>query len=304
MPKRALITGITGQDGSYLAELLLEKGYEVYGLVRRSSSERSSTGSTHVLGAHPAPRRRPARPELADRRGRGGAPGRGLQPRGAVVRRRLVQGARLHRRRRRARRDAPARGDPPRQAGRPLLPGVVLGDVRQGARDAADREDAVPPALAVRRREGLRPLHHASTTARATACTRRNGILFNHESPRRGIEFVTRKITDGVARIKLGLAEDAAPRQPRRAARLGLRRRLRRGDVADAAAGRAGRLRHRHRARRTRCASSASSPSGTSGSTGSEHVVVDPALRAARRGRPAARRRVEGAQRSSAGSRG
>ncbi len=39
MAKRALITGITGQDGSYLAELLLDKGYEVFGLVRRSSSE-------------------------------------------------------------------------------------------------------------------------------------------------------------------------------------------------------------------------------------------------------------------------
>ena len=39
MGKRALITGLTGQDGSYLAELLLDKGYEVYGLMRRSSSE-------------------------------------------------------------------------------------------------------------------------------------------------------------------------------------------------------------------------------------------------------------------------
>jgi GDP-D-mannose dehydratase len=38
MPKRALITGITGQDGSYLTELLLEKGYEVFGIIRRSSS--------------------------------------------------------------------------------------------------------------------------------------------------------------------------------------------------------------------------------------------------------------------------
>ncbi|MCS6873022.1 MAG: GDP-mannose 4,6-dehydratase, partial [Anaerolineae bacterium] len=42
MAKRALITGITGQDGSYLAELLLEKGYEVYGLVRRTSTQRFS----------------------------------------------------------------------------------------------------------------------------------------------------------------------------------------------------------------------------------------------------------------------
>ena len=66
-----------------------------------------------------------------------------------------------------------------------------------------------------------------------------SGILFNHESPRRGLEFVTRKISDGVARIKLGLDRRAAARQPRRQARLGLRRRLRRGDVADAAAGRA-----------------------------------------------------------------
>ena len=74
-----------------------------------------------------------------------------------------------------------------------------------------------------------------------------SGILFNHESPRRGIEFVTRKVTDGVARIKLGLADklmlgnrDALPR-------LGLLRRLRARDVADAAAGPAGRLRGRDR---------------------------------------------------------
>ena len=74
-----------------------------------------------------------------------------------------------------------------------------------------------------------------------------SGILFNHESPRRGLEFVTRKVTDAAARIKLGLANEAAPRQPRRAARLGIRRRLRRRHVAHAAAGRAGRLRDRHR---------------------------------------------------------
>ena len=74
-----------------------------------------------------------------------------------------------------------------------------------------------------------------------------NGILFNHETPRRGETFVTRKITRAVGRIKLGLQEKLYPRQSRRQARLGLRRRLRRGDVADAAAGRARRLRHRHR---------------------------------------------------------
>ena len=74
-----------------------------------------------------------------------------------------------------------------------------------------------------------------------------SGILFNHESPRRGLEFVTRKVTDGAARIALGLADRAADGQPRRRARLGLRRRLRAGDVADAPAARAERLRRRHR---------------------------------------------------------
>ena len=103
-----------------------------------------------------------------------------------------------------------------------------------------------------------------------------SGILFNHESPRRGLEFVTRKVTDGVARIKLGLAEHAVARQSRRAARLGLRRRLRAGDVADAAAGRAGRLRHRDRRERTRCASWWRSRSATSASTGRSTCELDP----------------------------
>ena len=63
-----------------------------------------------------------------------------------------------------------------------------------------------------------------------------SGILFNHESPLRGKEFVTRKVTDAVARIKLGLQDKLQAGQSRRPARLGLRRRLRRGHVADAAA--------------------------------------------------------------------
>ena len=74
-----------------------------------------------------------------------------------------------------------------------------------------------------------------------------SGILFNHEGPRRGLEFVTRKVTNAVARIKLGLQHEHRARQPRLEARLGLRRRLREGDVVDAAAGRARRLRRRHR---------------------------------------------------------
>ena len=65
--KRALITGITGQDGSYLAELLLEKGYEVHGIVRRSSTE-TFERIAHLTGRdHPAPGR-PARSAVDHRR--------------------------------------------------------------------------------------------------------------------------------------------------------------------------------------------------------------------------------------------
>ena len=67
-----------------------------------------------------------------------------------------------------------------------------------------------------RRRYGL----HASS-----------GILFNHESPRRPLDFLPRKVADGAARISLGLERDAPARRPRRAPRLGLRRRLRPRDV-------------------------------------------------------------------------
>ena len=73
-----------------------------------------------------------------------------------------------------------------------------------------------------------------------------SGILFNHESPRRDFEFVTRKITSGVARIGWA-GRGAAAGQPGGAARLGPRAGVRAGDVADAATGRAGRLRDRDR---------------------------------------------------------
>ena len=101
--KRALITGITGQDGSYLAELLLEKGYEVHGLIRRAS--------TFNTEPHRAPLPRPARPDDAavpalrrpDRRqpardaAREDPPRRGLQPRGAEPRAGVVRRAGVHR---------------------------------------------------------------------------------------------------------------------------------------------------------------------------------------------------------------
>ena len=74
-----------------------------------------------------------------------------------------------------------------------------------------------------------------------------NGILFNHESPMRGETFVTRKITRGLARIKVGLQAELLSRQSRRQARLGPCPRLHRDAVADAAAGETAGLRHRHR---------------------------------------------------------
>ena len=73
-----------------------------------------------------------------------------------------------------------------------------------------------------------------------------SGILFNHELPLRGPEFVTRKITQGLARSGGRRRPPGSARQSRRAPRLGLRRRLCRRHVADAAAGKAGRLRARH----------------------------------------------------------
>ena len=74
-----------------------------------------------------------------------------------------------------------------------------------------------------------------------------NGILFNHGGPRRGIEFVERKVTNAVARIKLGLQDSLTLGNLDCLTGLGLRRGLRRSHVADAPPGRPGRLRHRLR---------------------------------------------------------
>ena len=70
------------------------------------------------------------------------------------------------------------------------------------------RDDAVLPALAVRRGQGLRPLHHGQLPRVVRPVRRLRDPLQPRESPRRGLEFVTRKISDGVARIKLGLADE------------------------------------------------------------------------------------------------
>ncbi len=170
-PKRAIITGITGQDGSYLAELLLEKGYEVFGVVRRSSAP-NLWRIEHLLDRITL---RPA--DLLDQ----------------LSLMRIVQDVRPHEFYNLAAMSfVPASWDQPLLTGEfnaqgvtrvleairqvdpwhPHLPGVVERDVRQGARGAADRADAVLSAQPVRRVEGVRATTSRSTTARATACSR------------------------------------------------------------------------------------------------------------------------------------
>ena len=294
---RALITGITGQDGSYLAELLLDKGYEVHGVVRRSSTE-----YVRAHRAHPRPASRSPRPTSSTScrsspRSQRGRARRGLQPRRPVVRADLVEASRC----------SPASSPRSASRGCSRRSGSVDPKIRfYQASSSRDVRQGPSRRRRTRTRRSTRAARTASRRSTATASPSTtasrygmyacSGILFNHESPRRGLEFVTRKVTDGVARIKLGLRRRAAARQPRRPARLGLRRRLRRGDVADAPAGRAGRLRRRAPARRTRSASSCDIAFAHAGLDWTQHVVADPALIPPGRGRPARRRRVEGAR--------
>ena len=168
MPKRALITGISGQDGSYLAELLLEKGYEVHGLVRGSPDQ-----PFERLAAHPGPsstaRGGPARRGSLFDVIRHGHPGRGLQPRRESS---VSQSWRLRSPPPSTRRSA-SRGcwrPSATSAGGALLPGFVQRDVRQ-VRETPQNERrrsirAAPTAS--RRSTGT---SSPSTTARASGST-------------------------------------------------------------------------------------------------------------------------------------
>jgi GDPmannose 4,6-dehydratase len=205
MAKRALITGITGQDGSYLAELLLEKGYEVVGVVRRSSAP-DLWRIRHLLD------RITLRPgDLLDQLS--------LVRIIADVQPREVYNLA-------AMSFVPASWDQPLLTGEFNSMGVtrVLEAIRQV--DPAIRlyqassSEMFGKVREVPQRE-LTPFHPRSPYGVSkvfghyiTVNYRESyglfavsGILFNHESPRRGLEFVTRKVTDGVARIKLGLAD-------------------------------------------------------------------------------------------------
>jgi GDPmannose 4,6-dehydratase len=206
MPRTALITGITGQDGSYLAELLLSKGYEVHGTFRRSSTD------TLERVAH-----------LKDR----------LQLHQADL---LDQASLVH-----LLRDVcphevynlAAQSFVPTSWNQPILTGECTGLgvtrmleairlVDTGIRFyQASSSEMFGKVQEVPQRETT-PLYPRSPYGVAKvyghwitvnyresygmfACS---GILFNHESPRRGLEFVTRKITHAVARIKLGLQDE------------------------------------------------------------------------------------------------
>ena len=205
-PKRALITGITGQDGSYLAELLLEKGYEVCGMVRRASVEKFER--IEHLRSRVELRQadlldqlslielvRDFRPdELYNLAAQSFVPTSWSQPMltaefDAVGVTRMLEAVRLV--------DSKIRFY---QASSSEMFGKV--------REVPQRETT---AFHPRSPYGVAKVygHYITVNYRESygifACS---GILFNHESPRRGLEFVTRKVTDGAARIHLGLASE------------------------------------------------------------------------------------------------
>ncbi len=205
MPK-ALITGITGQDGSYLAELLLEKGYEVVGVVRRTSHH-SYERIEHLLD----------RIEIV--------PADLLDQHSLTV---VLQDTRpdeVY--------NLAAQSYVPTSWSQPVLTGefTALGVTRilEAVRLAhptarfyqASSSEMFGRVTETPQRETTSfyprsPYGVAKAYGHWITVNYResyglyavSGILFNHESPRRGIEFVTRKVTDGVARIKLGLARE------------------------------------------------------------------------------------------------
>ncbi|MBM7053745.1 GDP-mannose 4,6-dehydratase [Streptomyces durocortorensis] len=211
MAKTALITGVTGQDGSYLAELLLDKGYTVHGLIRRSSSFNTER-IDHIYQGPEEPERSFVlhHADLSD----GVALVnllRDIQPDEVYN-----LGAQSHVR---VSFDAPLyTGDVTGLGTVRLLEAVRASGIQTRIYQASSSEmfGASPPP-----QNEKTPFHPRSpySVAKvysywATVNYREaygmfavNGILFNHESPRRGETFVTRKITRGVARIKAGLQD-------------------------------------------------------------------------------------------------
>ena len=208
--KKAFVTGITGQDGAYLAELLLGKGYEVHGLMRRSSTADVNDHRLRWLGI--ADRVRLVDGDLTDLSG--------------LIRSvREVMPDEVY--------NLAAQSFVKSSWQQPLLTGTVTG---LGAANMLEAVRLVCPAARFYQasssemfgliQEAVQsettPFYPRSPYAAAklyghwmTVNYRESfglhassGILFNHESPLRGIEFVTRKVTDAVARIKLGLKDE------------------------------------------------------------------------------------------------
>ena len=208
MSKRAIITGITGQDGSYLAELLLEKGYEVVGVTRRLSAPNLQR-IEHLRG----------RIELR--------PGDLLDQMSLL---KVVDEVRPHEFYNLAAMSfVPASWDQPMLTGEYNAQGVtrMLDVIRRldtsirfyqasssemfgKVREIPQTEDT---PFYPRSPYGVSKVfaHYITVNYRESYdLFAVSGVLFNHESPRRGLEFVTRKVSDGVARIKLGLADHLA----------------------------------------------------------------------------------------------
>ena len=209
--KRALITGITGQDGSYLAELLLAKGYEVHGLVRRASTFNTSRLNNIYQDPHEAKVRLLL--HYGDLSDSGGLVNliRDLQPDEIYH-----LGAQSH---------VMVSFDIPEYTGETTGMGTVrileanrASQVQTRFYQASSSEmfgAAPPPQNEDTKFHPRSPYGVAKLFAYWTAVNFReahgifasNGILHNHESPRRGETFVTRKITRAVARIKAGLQD-------------------------------------------------------------------------------------------------
>jgi GDPmannose 4,6-dehydratase len=204
MVKRALITGITGQDGSYLAELLLDKGYEVFGLVRRASTPSTEriahildrvtlcvgemTDQTSLLDAMETSRadevyNLAAQSFVGDSWtvpvSTGDVDGIGVA--------RILEA--VHRVKPEARFYQAATSE-------------LYGKVHEVPQSETTPFHPRSPYGVAKAYGFYITLNYRESYDMFAA----NGILFNHESPRRGLEFVTRKITDQVARIKLGQA--------------------------------------------------------------------------------------------------
>src|SRR5512132_3310127 len=205
MGKRAVITGITGQDGSYLAELLLEKGYDVTGIVRRSSTP-NLWRIEHLLD-----RITLRQADLLDQ----------------LSLMRIIADVRPHEFYNLAAMSfVPASWDQPMLTGEFNAQGVtrVLEAIRHvdpairmyqaSSSEMFGKVREVPQTELTpfypRSPYGVSKVfaHYITVNYRESySLFAVSGMLFNHESPRRGLEFVTRKVTDGVARIKCGLTD-------------------------------------------------------------------------------------------------